>query len=254
MQREKLKAQKRSVLGKKVKKLRREGQIPATLYGKKVKSESLQLEQKEFARVFHKAKQTGLVDLVIEKEEGVRPVLIHQVQVHPVTGQMLHADFYQVDLKEKVKASVPVMARGEAKAVADNKGVLLHTLSSVEIEALPTDLIEQIEVDITKLEEVDQAVLVKDLQFDKAKINILTNPEEVVFKIGPLITKEMQEAIKAEEEAKQAAVAATQEAAAPTEGAPTVPVAEVPTAEAAKTEDKAVPTKAAGDKKEEAAK
>lgn len=205
MQREKLKATKRLILGKKVKKLRRDGQLPATLYGKKIKSESLQLDQKEFAKVFHKAKKTGLVDLSIEKEEGVRAVLIHKIQIHPVTAQILHADFYQVDLKEKVKASVPVVAKGEAKAVADNKGVLLHTLSLIEIEALPTDLIEQIEVDITNLADVDQTIFVKDLHVDRAKIAILSGPEEVVFKIGSLITREMQEALKAEEEAKAAA-------------------------------------------------
>ncbi|MBI3385246.1 50S ribosomal protein L25 [Candidatus Gottesmanbacteria bacterium] len=238
MQREKLKAQKRLVLGKKVKKLRREGQIPATVYGKKIKSESLQLDQKEFARVFHKAKQTGLVDLVIEKEEGVRPVLIHRIQIHPVTGQMLHADFCQVDLKEKVKASVPIIAKGNAKAVTENKGVLLYTLSAVEIEALPTDLIEQIEVDVFNLSEIDQAILVKDLVVDRAKITILTSPEEVVFKIGPLITKEMQEALKAEEEAKQQAAAATQEAAGPAESTTIEPVAEAPAGEANKPEEK----------------
>lgn len=237
MQREKLKAQKRTVLGKKVKKLRRDGQIPATLYGKKIKSESLQLDEKEFAKVFHKAKQTGLVDLTIEKEEGTRAVLIHKIQIHPVTAQILHADLYQVDLKKKVKASVPVVAKGDARAVADNKGVVLHTLSQVEIEALPADLIEQIEVDITNLAEVDQAIFVKDLKIDSAKVNILANPEEVVFKIGPLITREMEEALKAEEEAKAAA-------AAPVEGTTAEPTA----AETVTTEPAAAPQE---EKKEE---
>lgn len=228
MQRLRLEAKKRTILGKKVKQLRQKGFLPTTLYGKKVKSESLQVDLVDFSKVFKKAKETGLVDLIVETKEP-RPVLIHNVQRHPVTGLVLHADFYQVDLKEKVKSAVPVVTSGEAKAVTENKGVLLHVLSEVEVEALPADLPENITVDITGLDQVDQSVLVKDLIVDRSKITILTNEEEIVFKIGPLITKEMEEQIKAEEEAKAAAVQTEPGVASSTET--TEPVLEKNTSE-----------------------
>jgi large subunit ribosomal protein L25 len=216
MQKISLQANTRTIFGKQVKSLRRQGLLPVTIYGKKIKSESLQVDAKDFAKTFKKVKETGLVDLKIGEKEG-RPVLIHNLQKDPVSGLVLHADFYQVDLKEKVKTMVPVVATGDSRAVIDNKGVLLHILSEVEVEALPTDLPEKIEVDVSSLVDVDQTIFVKDLVLDKVKIEILTNQEEVVFKIGPLITKEMEEQLKQEEEAK--AQAATQgETAAPQEG------------------------------------
>ncbi len=214
MNREKLNAQKRKLTGKKVKTLRTGGILPANIYGKKIKSESLQVNIKEFLKVYKKSGATTLVDLLIETDKEARPVLIHKVQKHPVSGVLVHADFYQVDLKEKIKALIPVMAIGEAKAVSDKKGVLLHVLSEIEIEALPTDLPEHIEVQIESLTEVDQAVCVKDLNLDRNKVTVLTEGAEIVFKIGPLVTKQMEEELKAEEAAKAAAETASAEAGA----------------------------------------
>lgn len=220
MQKMQLKVQKREVLGKKVKNLRKQGLIPTTIYGKKIKSESLQVNTKDFLKVYKKAKETGLVDLLIDEKEP-RPVLIHNIQKDPISGIILHADFYQVDLKEKVKAMVPIVAQGEAKAVTDNKGVILHVLSEIEVEALPTELPEKIEVDVTILSDVDQSIFVKDLPVDKSKIAVLTSPEEIVFKVGSLITKEVEEQMKAEEEAKAQAQASSAEGEVKAEGSAT---------------------------------
>ncbi|MCL5675994.1 MAG: 50S ribosomal protein L25 [Patescibacteria group bacterium] len=203
----KLAVAKRTISGKKVKKLRKEGIIPANIYGKKTKSLSVGVSGKEFLKVFREAGETGLVELFVEGEKEARPVLIHNLQKHPVSGQVLHADFYQVDLTQKVKANIPVEEKGEAGAVSENKGVLLHVLEEIEVEALPQDLPEHIEVDVTALSEVDQEILVKDLAVDKSKIEVLTKDSEIVFKIGPLITREQEEEIKAQE-AKKAAEAA----------------------------------------------
>lgn len=236
MKREKLTVEKRTVLGKKVKKLRREGVLPANIYGKEVKSMAVQVMAKEFEAVFREAGETGLVDLHINGE--VKPVLIHNVQVEPLSRQPLHADFYQVNLKEKVKTMVPVVVVGEAKAIVDKVGIVLQPLAEVEIEALPEDLPESIEVNLEPLAAVDDQVTVKDLKAPRG-VNILTEGEQVVVKIGELVTKEAAEQAAAEAAAAEAAkaeaaaevVEAPEAAEAPAEG-------EKPAEEAPKEEQK----------------
>src|SRR3989344_4199278 len=121
-----LKAQTRKVLGRKVKKLRAEGLLPANIFGKKVKSQSVSVGLKDFAKVFQKAGKTALVE--IDLDDKMLPVLISNVSYHPVSRLPLHADFHQVDLKEKVTAHVPLEIVGEAPAVKDKIGVLLKSL------------------------------------------------------------------------------------------------------------------------------
>lgn len=226
MKRLKLTVEKRSVLGKKVKKLRKEGIFPANIYGKDIKSLAVQLSYKEFENVFKEAGETGLVDLAIDSQ--VRPVLIHNVQLDYLTQTPLHADFYQVNLKEKVKTMVPLVLTGEAKAVTDKVGIVLQPLSEVEVEALPTDLPENIEVNIEPLAAVREQITVKDLKLPEG-ITILTDPDQVVVKIDELITKEAQEQAAAEIAAAEAAKVASDatkaeaipaEGTAPAEGAP----------------------------------
>lgn len=213
MSKHKLEAEIRKVTGRKVKDLRKAGIIPANIYGKKVKSLAVQLPLKNFEKVFTEVGETGLLELVVAGEEKTRPVLIHNVQLDPLTSQPLHADFFQVDLKQKVTAMVPLEILGEPLAVKDKKGLLLHTLNEVEVEALPADLPEKIEVDVSVLAEVDQEIKLKDLKVP-SQVNVLSDKNLVVCKIGPLVTAEMEAEIKKEEEA--AAVAAE---AAPSEGA-----------------------------------
>jgi large subunit ribosomal protein L25 len=185
----KLTAKSRKIFGRKVKKLRREGILPANLYGKKVKSQALELPVVDFLKVFKQVGETSLVDLKINSQ--TRPVLIHNLQVHPVTDEPLHADFHQVSLKEKTTADVPVEIRGDAPAVEQKKGILIQPLDEIEVEALPTDFPEKFVVDISKLEEVDQAITVADLDYDKKKVKILADPGEMVVKINPLEKEEV---------------------------------------------------------------
>lgn len=219
MKRYKLTVEKRTVVGKKVKKLRKDGILPANIYGKDIKSEAVQVKQKEFDTVYKEAGETGLVDLALDSE--VRPVLIHNVQLDYLTRLPVHADFYQVNLKEKVKTMVPLVLVGQARAVADKLGIVLQPLSEVEVEALPTDLPENIEVNVEPLAAIDEQITVKDLKVP-AEVTVLTDPEQVVVKIGELISKEAQEQAAAEAAAAEAAKAeaATAEGVAPTEGAP----------------------------------
>lgn len=214
MKREKIKAEKRKILGKQVKKLRRDGIIPANMYGKNIKSESLQVMLKDFAPIFKDAGETGLVD--IDVNDKVTPVLIHNVQ-KDFRGNVLHADFFAVNLKEKVKAMVPVEVIGEPKAVVDKIGLLMNITDEVEVEALPENLPENIEVNVEHLAAIDDQVTVADLKAPEG-VEILTDKEQVVSKIGELITKEAA----AEAAAAEAAAAAAKEEAgaeATTEGA-----------------------------------
>ena len=208
----KLKVEKREILGRKIKQLRREGILPANIYGKKVKSQAVQVGLKEFEKVYADTGETGIVDLVVGKGK-TRSVLIHNVQIHPVTDQFLHADFRQVVLTEKVKADIPVEVVGESPAVKDKKGILLTILDEIEIEALPADLLDKIEVDVSQLTEVDQEIKVSDLKLAK-KVDFLTDPSLIICKIGPLVTKEAEELAKEDEAAaEEAKEEATEEVA-----------------------------------------
>ena len=208
-----LKVETRKVLGKKVKKLRKEGVLPGNIYGKDVKSESVQVNYKEFEKVLKVAGETGLVELQVDGK--VRPVLIHNIQFDPVTHETLHADFYQVNLKEKVKTMVPLSFVGEPAAVINKFGILLEQLSEVEVEALPTDLPENIEVNVENLANVDEQITIADIKAP-AGVTLLTDAGQVVAKIGELVTKEAAEQAAAEAAAAEAAKAAE----APAEGAP----------------------------------
>jgi len=212
-----LKAQKRTVLGRKVKSLRREGQIPAHVFGHKIKTEHVQVNMDEFAKVFEKAGETGIIDLAVDNQK--KPVLVKNVQVHPATDALLHIDFYQVNLSEKVKVDVPLEIVGEAPAAEKKLGLLLTPVSELEIEALPTDIPEKIEVDVTNLDEVGKEIKIKDLKVDRAKIEIHADEGLVVAQIGELLTKEMEET-EAEIEAEQAETAVEEGAPeeAPAEG------------------------------------
>lgn len=207
-------AEKRELLGRKIKKLRKEGFLPANIYGKKIKSVSIQIPAKEFGKVYDEVGETGLVTLEVGKEEY--PTLIHHVQKEPVFGHFLHADFLHVDLHEKVTATVPIEFTGEAPAQKDGVGIVVEQMREVEVEALPTDLPESIVVDISTLAEVDQAIHVKDLKVDRSKVEIKEDDSErIVVSVAPPAK---------EEEPEQVATPEGEEGVAPAEG-------EVPTAE-----------------------
>lgn len=214
MARQKLVVEKRKIFGKKLKKLRKEGILPANIYGKNIKSLAVQLPHKEFEKVYKEARETGLIDVEIDGE--LRPSLIHNVQRDSFRNLTLHADFYQVNLKEKVKTMVPVVATGVPKAVSDKIGLLLQPLSQVEVEALPEDLPENIKVNVERLAAVGDQITIGDINPPKGVV-ILTDKSRVVAKIGELVSKEAQAQQAAEKAAAEAAKAAT---AAPTaEGA-----------------------------------
>jgi|SRR5579871_3655149 len=199
MKRHVLKVTKREVFGKKLKALRREGILPGNIYGKGVTSLAVQVPTKEFLDLYKEVGATGLIDVEVGGE--TRPVLIHDVHVDHVNHVPLHADFFQVNLKEKVRTMVPVVIVGTPKAIEDKLGELLQTLNEVEVEALPADLPEKFEVDVTHLAAVDEQIAITDLKKPNG-VEILNEPTTVVAKIAAIV--EEPEPTPAEETAEGA--------------------------------------------------
>ena len=181
-----LAAEKRSIVGRKVKTLRKEGYLPANVFGKGIKSESLQVKLSDFQDTYKKIGETGLLYLSIKNGKvEEKPVLVSNVQLQPVSDTPIHVDFHQVDLKEKVTAAVPVEISGQAPAEKGGIGTVVQYIDEIEVEALPTNLPEKFILDISNLAEVDQAIFVKDLPVDKAKVDIKTDAEGIIAKVEP---------------------------------------------------------------------
>ena len=215
MKKHSLAADVRNLTGRKVKNLRKTGKIPATVYGKNVTSISIAVDADAFKKVYTEAGETGLVELTVGSD--MRPVLVHTLQKDAVSNQLLHIEFHQVDLKEKVHAKVPLELSGVAPAVTGKAGVLLTLIDEVEVEALPTDLPEKLIVDVTKLAQVNQEVKVGELIIPSG-VTIITDKDQSVVRVGALISKEAEAEAAAEAAAK--AAAAAEAAAAPSAGGP----------------------------------
>ncbi len=178
-----LDAQTRKVTGRKVKTLRKQGVVPGNIYGKSVTSEAVSVNEKEFLSAFKKVGETGILTLKVGKT--TRPVLVHNIQAHAVTGKPLHVDFMQVNLKEKITADVPVELVGESPAQKSGLGTVVLLLDELEVESLPTNIPEKFVIDAAKLTEVDQVVKVSDLDYDKDKVEIKAEADEIVVKVEP---------------------------------------------------------------------
>ncbi len=201
-----LKATDRTVLGKKVKNLRKEGKLPAHVFGNIKEVEHVSIDEISFKKVFKQSGETGLIDLKIG-DDRTRPVMVKEIDVSPVTDRILHVGFYAVNLKEKVTVPVPIVLIGEGpESVKLGETVVLQTLGEVNVEALPTDLIENIEVNIESLKEIGDAITVADLNLDRSLLTILAEPEEVVVKLDNAVTEEMKALL--EEQAAEAEAAA----------------------------------------------
>lgn len=203
----------RSVTGKKVNRLRKEGIVPANIFGKDFKSTSIQVNAKDFQKTMKEAGEGSLVDVKVGAD--THPALISNLQRDPVFETVLHVDFHKVNLKEKITTSVPVVVEGESPVVKSGEGLLLQTLNEIEIECLPTEIPSNITVDAEKLTEVGQAIHVKNLKVGE-KVEIKNEPEEVVVTVQ---TAEMKEE-EPEPEVSPEEVEATAEKGEAEEGAP----------------------------------
>lgn len=175
-----LKADKRTVKGKKVKKLRREGLLPINLFGKDIKSLALTTKLIDFKKVFHKAKTTQVVYVSVGEKDY--PVLVQNLQIHPVNRSLLHADLKKIDLKEKTEVEVPIEIIGELAVVKSGEADLMLLQPAVWVECLPTKIPEKIVVDISKLEGIGSEVKIKDLIISP-DYKYLDEAEQIVVQI-----------------------------------------------------------------------
>ena len=180
-----LTAEPRTVRGKQVGQLRRAGSIPAILYGSHVETPlPLKIDEKTLKQVIAKAGHNRLIKLTVDTG-AARLVLTREVQRNSLTGRIVHVDFQEVSLTEKITTPVPLVLVGTSPAVTRGDGLLIHGIDSVEIRVLPTDLIPEIQVEVSGLESLNQSLFVKDLQVSD-KIEILTPGDEMVAKVVPV--------------------------------------------------------------------
>ena len=176
-----LAAEPREISGKRVAALRREGKLPAVVFGNGLDSTSVSVDAHDFELLRRKVGPNALVDLSVGGEKA-QPVLVHGVQVHPVTRRPLHADFFLVRMTEELTVDVPLVPIGESPAVADDGGTLLHMIESVKIKALPDHLPQSIEYSIESLVDFEAAIHVRDLDIP-SDATLLTDADEVVAKV-----------------------------------------------------------------------
>jgi large subunit ribosomal protein L25 len=203
----------RTELRKQNRTLRARGGVPAVIYGHRVDPVPVTLPRREFERAFHKVGRTQLLDLKIDGEGGSRKVLVREVQYDPRANVVIHVDFYQVNLKEKIQAEVPVVLVGEAPAVLRRDGELQQNINTLRVSCLPADIPEHIEVDVSGLEAVDDGIRVSQLNIP-AECEVLTDPEELVVKIGVIREVEEEPLVAEEEEAAEGEAAEGAEGAA----------------------------------------
>jgi len=175
-------AQKREILGRKTKHLRKKGLIPAELYGQGVENVHLSIPADAFSNVYKDVGEHAIVNVVIEGG-GSSPVLINDVQIDPVSEEILSVDLHQVKMDEKVATHVPIDFEGESPAVRDLDGVLVKVLDELEVEALPAEIPSSIVVDLSKLTELDQSIYVKDLPKSDS-YEITADPETVIASVS----------------------------------------------------------------------
>ncbi len=205
--------QPRTVAGKKVSQLRRQGLVPANINGNIDKTIPVSVDQRRFEQLYDEVGDTGLFYLTVNGDKTERPVLVDDVQLDPVSEKPLHVVFRQVDLTEKISAEVPVELVGEVE-IKDALVVVVHDV--VEVEALPQDLPEKFEIDVTKFTQVGEMVAYKDLQFDRSKVSLTVEDEQLEEPV--VMVQEIKEEVEPEPVVETAEGAEGAAAETPAEG------------------------------------
>jgi large subunit ribosomal protein L25 len=207
-----LQAKVRKDFGRKTWAIRNGGKIPAVVYGPGEKNFSIEVEEKEFKKVFGQAGESSLIELLIEGQKDKKPVLVHEIQKDPVSDSIIHIDFFQASLKEEVEVAIPLVFEGVASAEKELGGTLVKNMTELEVKALPQNLPHEIIVNISGLNTFQDHVLVKDLVLPK-EVTISKNPDEIVASVLPPqkieeelakeITENVEDVEKVEKEKKE---------------------------------------------------
>jgi large subunit ribosomal protein L25 len=205
----------REALGKANKRLRRDGIVPGVVYGKGEPSTNVQVDTKAFETLYRAAGRTSVVQLTLPGANAASSAFIKSVQRHPLSGQPLHVDYLIVNLTVEMEVDIPLVFTGEAPAVEETGGTLLHNLSSVRVKALPNNIPHEISVDVSTLVSLDVAIHVRDLNLNRDLVQVLTDGETLVSAVVPPRVEEEPEPVLAEGEELEGEAA---EGAEPGEG------------------------------------
>lgn len=208
-----LQAESRTVLGRKVKQLRRDGLVPGNVYGRGQESRAIQADLTEIQRVFGAVDRNSVVTMSIDGTSETIPVVLREIQRHPVTRRLVHLDFYQVDLTRAIHSEARLSLIGESEAVSMG-GTVVQSLELLMLEALPGAMPSVIEVDISVLEEFGHSVLVRDLVLPEGVTAVTDGAVAVATALAPRVTEEEEEAeeLAAEEALAEAAEGDEEEA------------------------------------------
>jgi|WetSurMetagenome_2_1015567.scaffolds.fasta_scaffold524745_2 large subunit ribosomal protein L25 len=205
-----LTAKSRKESGKQVKKLRNMGILPGVLYGPKTKSQNLEINQKEFDKVFRQAGESSLISLDVDKKKFM--VLIHQVQLDPITSNPIHVDFLLPSLTEEISAKVPLVFIGEAPAVKELGGTFVKNISEIDVKALPEKLPHEIKVDVTSIKTFEDSIFVKNLVLPEGVkamkgqddiIAFVASPQKIEEELEKPIEEKVEEVGKVEKQKKE---------------------------------------------------
>ncbi|OGC45399.1 hypothetical protein A2V49_02360 [candidate division WWE3 bacterium RBG_19FT_COMBO_34_6] len=194
---------KREIFGKKTKNLRFERLIPAAIFGKNLEPLSITINYNDFVKVYQESGETSLIDLMVDGKK--HPVLVKEVQIHHITSSPIHVGFYEVNLKEKITAEIPVEIINEDQnnMIKSGEALVLLRMNEIEVKALPTDFPDSFEIDATLLVDMNSEITVKDLSYDREKVEIFDlEPDEVVAKLEPAQMQEEEEEEQPVEEAE----------------------------------------------------
>lgn len=198
----------RDVLGKKTRFLRRQGVTPTHLFGHSIKSVALQCDTARLRKIISQAGMTRPISLMIDGDKQPKSVFVREIQRNEVSRQLLHVDFYQVRKGEKIRVDVPIILVGDAPAMKGKGRMITHGITSLSIECLPGNIPSQIEVDISPLEEAEQAIHVRDIVLGP-EVTVNADPDQLVVKVS-----------EAQVRAEGVAEGVSAEAIAPAEEAP----------------------------------
>jgi large subunit ribosomal protein L25 len=193
-----LQVQKREILGRQVNSLRKQGLVPAELYGQGIKNAHLSVSARDFKKIFISAGESTVINLVLDSKK--HPVLIHDVSFDYLSGDPIAVDFYQVRMDKKIELKIPLEFVGISQAVKEKGGILIKVLHEIEIEALPADIPHSFIVDISKLSDIGQSIHVKDLNIPKGVE--IDDMEAVVATVSAKVTEEEELAMQQETSGK----------------------------------------------------
>lgn len=215
-----LRATGRKLLGKKVRFLRRQGITPVHLFGHDTEPLALQCDRTQLEHVLTHSGKTRLIGLKLDRAKKLRSVVVREVQKNPLSGEIIHVDFYQVSMTEKIKVDIPITLIGEAPALKSKGNMLVHELNRLNVECLPDRIPDNVQVDISSLAEADQSIHVKDISLGEG-ITVLDDPEHVIVRVALLTIEKVEKVEKVAEAEAGAEAGAEAVTEAGAEGAPT---------------------------------